>query len=280
MDVQVYDEPAKFRAAIGDLYTADPVRHTLAVTVSQRFLDDPAITPVMLTVHRDGVLHGAAFRTAPWPLVISGLPPDAADPAAELLAEHDPTLAGVNGPRASATAFADAWVRYTGDAQREVIGGLLYRLEELLPPEVPGGARVATEADVPLLVRWRRDFQVESRGHDRHLERSEELIRRGLAIGDGVVIWEHDGQPVSWANVSRPVADMCRVGPVYTPPAHRGHGFGSAATSAASQWAFDAGARHVVLFTDLANPTVNSIYPKIGYRPVSETAEIEFTATA
>jgi predicted GNAT family acetyltransferase len=31
------------------------------------------------------------------------------------------------------------------------------------------------------------------------------------------------------------------------------------------------------LFTDLANPTSNSIYQKIGYRPVFDICEIEFT---
>lgn len=279
MDVQVYDEPEKFRAAVGDFYTSDPVHHTLAVTVMSRYLDDPAITPVMLTVHRDGVLHGAAFRTAPWPLVLSGLPVDAAGPAAEVLAERDPELPGINGPRELAVAFAGAWAAHGGTAPREVMTGLLYRLGDLRPPTVAGRARLAGEADVPLLVRWRRSFQLESRGHDRYTERSEELIRRGLALGDGVLLWEHDGQTVAWANVGRPVAGMCRVGPVYTPLEHRGHGYGSAATAAASRWALDAGAEHVVLFTDLANPTVHSIYRKIGYRPVQETAEFEFTAT-
>lgn len=280
MDVQAYDEPDKFRAAIGDFYTADPVRHTLAVTVMNRFLDDPAITPVMVTVHRDGLLYGVAFRTAPWPLVISGLPADAAGPAAGLLAEIDPELPGVNGPRELAEAFAGAWAGRTGAGARETLAGLLYRLGDLRQPAVAGWARLGGDGDVELLARWRRNFQVESRGHDRHTERSAELIRRGLAQGDALVLWEVDGEPVSWANVGRPAAAMSRVGPVYTPPGHRGRGYGSAATAAASRWALDAGAEYVLLFTDLANPTVNSIYPKIGYRPVFETAEIEFTAAS
>ena len=65
--------------------------------------------------------------------------------------------------------------------------------------------------------------------------------------------------------------------PVYTPPEHRGTGYGSAVTAAVSQHALDAGARDVILFTDLANPTSNSIYQKIGYRPVYDSTELEFT---
>jgi RimJ/RimL family protein N-acetyltransferase len=39
-----------------------------------------------------------------------------------------------------------------------------------------------------------------------------------------------------------------------------GHGYGSAATAAAAQWADTAGADQVVLLTDLANPVSNAIF--------------------
>ena len=32
----------------------------------------------------------------------------------------------------------------------------------------------------------------------------------------------------------------------------------------------------MVLFTDLANPTTNALYPRIGYRPVSDRVEPHF----
>ncbi len=70
---------------------------------------------------------------------------------------------------------------------------------------------------------------------------------------------------------------MSRIGPVYTVPQHRGHGYGSAVTAAAASWALQAGARHVVLNTDLSNPISNAIYPRIGFRPVYDAVEIAFT---
>ncbi|TDC23985.1 GNAT family N-acetyltransferase [Streptomyces sp. 8K308] len=63
-------------------------------------------------------------------------------------------------------------------------------------------------------------------------------------------------------------AGQARVANVYTPPAHRGHGYATALTASLSRSAQQAGAREVVLFTDLANPTSNAIYQRIGYRPV------------
>jgi predicted GNAT family acetyltransferase len=95
-------------------------------------------------------------------------------------------------------------------------------------------------------------------------------------MGNASFLWEVGGEVVSYAVAGAPADGMSRVGPVYTPPAHRGKGYGSAVTAAASQWAVDAGAENVLLFTDLANPTSNSIYQAIGYRPVYDATELEF----
>jgi predicted GNAT family acetyltransferase len=70
-------------------------------------------------------------------------------------------------------------------------------------------------------------------------------------------------------DVTAVVGDMARIAPVYTPPEQRGKGYGGAVTVAMSQAAREAGAREVVLFTDLANPTSNALYQRLGYRPVS-----------
>jgi hypothetical protein len=153
MDVRIYDDPAKFEAAVGGLYSADPVRHTLAISVIARALHDPAIEPVMITVHRDGELYGAAFRTPPWPLIVSGLPADAAAGVAEVLAALDPNLPGANGPRELAEEFAGAWAEHTGGGVHEAMAGRLYELGDLSEPTVPGSGRAATVDDVPLLVR-------------------------------------------------------------------------------------------------------------------------------
>ena len=94
----------------------------------------------------------------------------------------------------------------------------------------------------------------------------------------GLTLWEANGEPVSLAGVSRQVAGMVRVAPVYTPPDRRGHGYASAVTAAVNQRALAAGAEEVVLYTDLANPVSNSIYQRIGYRPVEDRVVLSFSA--
>jgi predicted GNAT family acetyltransferase len=49
-------------------------------------------------------------------------------------------------------------------------------------------------------------------------------------------------------------------------------------TSAVTQAALDAGAADVVLFTDVANPTSNGVYQRLGYRPIETRVVTEFKA--
>lgn len=77
-----------------------------------------------------------------------------------------------------------------------------------------------------------------------------------------------------------PTPTGTRVGPVYTPPPDRGRGFASALTAAASQDQLDAGRECCFLFTDLANPTSNTIYQAIGYEPVADVAHYRFIPQA
>ena len=92
---------------------------------------------------------------------------------------------------------------------------------------------------------------------------------------EGLVIWEHDG-PVSLAGYAGPTPNGIRVGPVYTPPHLRGHGYASALTAALTGRLLDEGRRYCFLFTDLANPTSNSIYQRIGYRRVGDVSRWAF----
>ena len=74
----------------------------------------------------------------------------------------------------------------------------------------------------------------------------------------------------------RAAAGQARIGPVYTPPELRGRGFGGAATVAITQAALDDGADGVVLFSDLTNLASNTLYQRLGYRPVSDWTVLRF----
>jgi predicted GNAT family acetyltransferase len=61
-----------------------------------------------------------------------------------------------------------------------------------------------------------------------------------------------------------------RISYVFTPQEFRGRGYASALVAQLSQKMLDSGKRFCFLYTDVANPTSNRIYHKIGYRPVCD----------
>jgi predicted GNAT family acetyltransferase len=88
------------------------------------------------------------------------------------------------------------------------------------------------------------------------------------------VLWD-DGGPVSFAAFGNPTPNGIRIGPVYTPPELRRRGYASALVAELSTRLL-ADRRFCFLYTDLANPTANKIYERIGYQRVCESAEIVF----
>ena len=66
-----------------------------------------------------------------------------------------------------------------------------------------------------------------------------------------------------------------RVGYVYTPPPARRRGYATALVADLSAEVLASGRRSTFLYTDLANPTSNAIYARIGYEPVCDVIDVE-----
>jgi GNAT superfamily N-acetyltransferase len=285
MKVVSYPTVTEFWHVAGMLFMADPVRNTVAVTVAGRLMRGGRfgdVDPIFLTVHNtsdsDGDLVGAAFCTPPFPISVSGLPVRAMTAVADHLVAIGARPSGASGIRPEVEAFTAAWADRTGATPTGQLDQRLYELADLDPPvDVPGAASLATEADVALLTDWRIEFTREAHERQGVPARGdvEHQVRDALEAG-GQLLWRVDGRPVSFAMANRPQSGMSRIGPVYTPSEHRGHGYGSAVTAAASQWALDLGAEHVILFTDLSNPVASSIYQRIGFTPIADALEVSF----
>jgi len=84
------------------------------------------------------------------------------------------------------------------------------------------------------------------------------MIESRLGAGQ-LMLWEAAGEPTSMAGMTDVINGTARIGRVYTPPSLRGRGYGGGVTAAITRLASVRGAASVVLFTDLANPTSNSL---------------------
>ncbi|MER5929415.1 GNAT family N-acetyltransferase [Streptomyces sp. NPDC002054] len=214
----------------------------------------------------DGSVAGGLVCTPPYPLVLGALPEQAVRELGAAL-DSEPLLAGLSGfnaRRADAELLAAAWGR-PAKVEEEL---RLHRLEELLPPDpAPAGrARPAVEADLPLLLDWLTAYTTEL---GEPAPPTEAALRDRMGY-QGIRLWEDAGVPVSLASFSPVLGGAARVGPVYTPPELRGRGYAAGVTHAATVAAQALGAAEVLLFTDLANPTSNGIYGRLGYRPVED----------
>ncbi|MBP2320585.1 putative GNAT family acetyltransferase [Kibdelosporangium banguiense] len=127
------------------------------------------------------------------------------------------------------------------------------------------------------MTQWFEEFIVETIPPPASDTAAAPLAKAALEPGAFCLFWEINRTPVSVAAGRGPVTGMSRIAPVYTPLNQRGHGYASAITAAATQTALDRGSDQVLIFTDLANPTTNHIYPAIGYEPISDSAEYHFS---
>jgi len=281
VEVEVTAGAGAFLERAGRLLLDDEARHNLVLGISSFTLDHPDVYgEVRGWVAREaGEVVGAALRTPPYNLVLAR--PRTPGALAALASAVSDELPGVVGAVPEVDGFASAWSERHGVTAATRFDQRIYAMEELVPPRgVEGVARLAGADDRTLVLDWMTAFAQEAlRGADDagRIERSVDA-RLGPEGAGGICLWEVGGKPVSLAGFGGPTPNGLRIGPVYTPPEHRGHGYGSAVTAAASQGALDRGKRFCFLYTDLANPTSNAIYMRLGYRPVCDSREIAFTA--
>jgi RimJ/RimL family protein N-acetyltransferase len=278
----------QFLDEAGEFLHAEPARNTVILSVTENLRlkaqvahpGQPRADELLFGWWRPGTNQAAAFMHTPgYPVFLTAMSSRAAAELAGLLAASGRAVAGVNAQTQAAEAFAGTWRQRTGDAGTVQRLMRLHRLGTLTWPDPgpEGRARVAGPRDRDLLLAWFDAFAVEvddAAGQD-HADAVDERLGYG-----GITVWEAAGAAVSIAGITRAVDGMIRVGPVYTPPALRGRGYAGGATAAVSQAALDAGATQVVLYTDLANPTSNALYERLGYRPVEDRTVLAFTPRA
>lgn len=154
----------------------------------------------------------------------------------------------------------------------------IYELEKVNPDiKQFGVVRLLNDRDMYFFPYWLEAFIVAvSYGKtEMSIPQNEEMYRYRLSTKKLYVL-EVDGVPVSMAGYTREMKSAIGIGFVYTPPYYRGKGYASSCVARISQMALDKGYRRCVLYTDLLNPTSNSIYQKIGYKAVCDSLMLEF----
>jgi predicted GNAT family acetyltransferase len=231
-----------------------------------------------VVLQRDEVV-GIAMRTAPYRLLLSPMPLNAIRELSLAVLERDTGFWGVTGPEECATEFIGCWCEQT-DRQKsdypQHMRETLYVLGEHTPhPKVEGKARKASDEDIPLLSKWIPAFAQEVGIF--HAKSSETELREAL-LATTYLIWEEEGRPVALSGHGPVVVSSegrtGRIGPVYTEPIERGHGYGAAVTSSMIKHLESIGCTTIMLYADSDYEKSNRVYRRLGFEPVGAMVEL------
>ena len=280
MKVQHYSSVERFLEHTRAELESNEAANSLMLGLCGRLIRHPEqfkVVPCLKTVVDEQGLVLAALMTPPHKLVVYGHRDDQREGARALvrsLLRGSWEVPGALGSGKTAAVVAEAWAVGTGSRYRIEQRLRVYELREVTSP-VPaqGRLRPATERDVDLVAGWQYGFHREIFGRTDGGQ-AQRAAEARVQAGD-IFLWE-DGRAVSMAMKNRPTRHGISVSLVYTPPELRSRGYATACVGELSRTLLGAGWEFCALFADLANPTSNRIYGRIGYKPVCDYEEYRF----
>ena len=235
--------------------------------------------PIYVSVTDGARYWGHALRTdSTTPLDLSAMEMVAVDCLAAELRQRVETLAKVVGPRDACHHFADRWTEGTGQRVTDCMEQGIYELREVQMPPLDGGQlRVGDDSDRATLLTFLEGFFRDTGvPQDVAVKRASHTLNRYLPKR-ALFLWEdQSNRVVSMAAHVRETDHGASISYVYTPEAHRRQGFGGRVVACLSKRLLEGGKLMCNLFTDLDNPTSNSVYQKLGYRLVARSSCITF----
>jgi predicted GNAT family acetyltransferase len=266
MKIEHFKDIRHYYQAVEDYLLQQEAAHCLMLGLcSAKSLSEQ---PYLTVATQDEYICSTAMRTPPHQLILSKSGSEEAIKAIALdLVANGIPLPGLISLKWEALTFARLWQSLTGQAYRLNVAQRIYQLEAVKVTNYADGyLRLATQSDRSLLINWIKAFEAEALGEQQTEQHYQNWYDLRLSK-NSLYVWQNK-LPVSMAGFSGSTPNGIRINAVYTPPKYRQQGYASSCVAALSQSLLDRGKKYCFLFTDLANPTSNSIYQKIGYQPV------------
>ncbi len=278
MKLHSFSSHKEFKTRVFDFLLENEAENCLLLGLLEGMESNPGRYPVAYfwAVTSNDKVVGAAWMTPPFPLGLTTMPPEGLALLRDAVREISHQPSQVIGPNEGSLQFKTLWAKLDrSHIKSPKMAQRIFQLTEVLPPrKTTGLMRVATENDLDLLIDWNIRFAQDcGMSYDPSSAKSSAKDDAVRAINrKNRHLWCIDGEPVAMASADGKTPRGIRISWVYTPNKFRGRGYASAAVAELSQKMLDEGRDFCFLYTDLANPTSNSIYQKIGYKPVSDSA--------
>ena len=266
------EDPAFVLTRADEFLSSEPVLHNLILSILHSRVAQSDAGRYWIAFDGEKTVGVVVQSPLEYPATLTPMEPRAVMAIVNAIAEAGVALSGVNGNAATAASFAGQWSERCKSAATPFQGMRLYELLEVGEvPDTEGQLRQAGPRDRSLMILWTRAFQNEI---GESAADTELRVDRGLAARQ-LWLWDQNGETTCMAVGREPVQGVVRLSGVYTPPEKRKHGYAAACVHALSKHLRGSGYR-CVLYTDLGNPTSNSIYRRIGYRAVAEALRYRF----
>jgi predicted GNAT family acetyltransferase len=275
MEIKVLfsEDPAFVLRRADEFLASKAVVHNLILSILHARVAHPDPGRYWIALYGEKTVVGVVVQSPlEYPATLTPMEPRVVLAMVDAIVEAGVTLPGVNGDAATAASFAGEWSERCKSAVTPFQGLRLYEfLEAGEVPRTEGQLRQAGPEDRSLMTLWTHAFQDEI---GEPSSDTETRVDRGLAAGQ-LWVWDKQGETMSMAVSREPTQGVVRISGVYTPPEKRNHGYAAACVHALSGHFRSSGYR-CILYTDLGNPTSNSIYRRIGYRAIAESLRYRF----
>lgn len=278
--VKTYNSAWNFLAASLPLLLEKEAENNLILGIAETLQRDIKYygdqPPLLISVHLDDRCICCCLQTPPKNLIIyadEGQLNRSIPELCNYLAVNNVEIPGIIGPRDTVLQFNDRWTSIKQVSATVRFNQMVYKLEKLTEvPMSPGKMRQALPIDLDTVTDWIHQFHLEALGQSSFEEARKQADKK---IQEGAIyLWETD-QPVSMAGWTRPTQNGVTIAFVYTPEEHRKKGYATSCVAQLTKLMLEQ-YRFCSLFTDLNNPTSNSIYQKMGYQPKGHVLQCAF----
>ena len=286
IEIQSHNDANELISLSGAYLELHESENNLPIGLAHRLAKNPHYygpgSPLLLSILDQGRAVGVAIMTPPRRLILSRFKTSVEVAMVHLtryLHGIDMPIPGVTGPATEAQVFSKCWIEGMASISSRVVMRLRV-FEARTVADIPlslGELRLACMADHPLMTQWIAAFS-ETIGEPMDVDSAKSNAQQYIKDRQ-LYIWD-DGGPVSIATETRPIRNGTTISTVYTPPEHRSKGYATSCVWSLTKKLLSDRYTFCSLYTDLSNPTSNSIYAKIGYVPLGDALSFDFVPSA
>jgi predicted GNAT family acetyltransferase len=283
MQVRFHDDISEFSNLATPFLLEHEAENNLLLGILDTVRVDPYrygdSKPVLISVIDGNQIILISLRTPPFNHILSYTNDlRSIEALVEALNNRNIELPGVMGNKKSTEQFVNLWCKRKGLKANLSMNERIYKLESVKKETL--GNKELIQADksfTELIFKWGRAFIVEAFSENELKIRDNWKNSLQRSVDEGrIYLLLDNGLPVSMVRKAGKTPNGITLNLVYTPPSLRRKGYATECVAKLSKLLLDEGNKFCFLFTDLTNLTSNSIYQKIGYRPIIDIDQYEF----